>query len=58
MTPLEKMKALAAIENKILMDKTGKQYYGIYCNTAGLKMPKEGGRIPKAQRKPKAATST
>jgi len=58
MTPLEKMKALAAIENKILMDKTGKQYYGVYCNTAGLRMPKEGGRIPKSQRKPKAATPT
>ena len=58
MTPLEKMKAMAAIENKILMDKTGKQYYGVDCNAAGLKMPKEGGRIPKAQRKPKEATST
>jgi len=58
MTPLEKMKAMAAIENEILIKKTGKLHYGVYCNTAGLKIPKEGGRIPKAQRKPKAATST
>ena len=51
MKQLEKMKAMAAIENKILMDKTGKQFYGVDCNAAGLKLPKAGGRIPKAQRK-------
>lgn len=44
MTPLEKMKAMAAIENKILIDKTGKLNYGQYTNKAG-------GCTPKAERK-------
>ena len=44
MTPLERMKAMAAIENKILIDKTGKLNYGVYKNKAG-------GCTPKAERK-------
>lgn len=44
MTALEKMKAMAAVENKILMDKVGKLNYGVCKNKAG-------GCTPKAERK-------